>query len=529
MARLVKITEQPGPANFPLRSPRVIIGRDGDADLVVAHGSLSRRHAEVVLDGDTLTLTDLGSKNGTRVNDMVLKGSVNIAPGDHLQLGDVVYRVDADSWDIPGTSEIDPEATWTEDHASGIGDLSALIRAPDEATRLRVVLRLTEEFARPMSIDQILRRVLEFISLVLAADRLTVLRLHDANLETVASVEAGVPTPGRRPYSNAISRIVLERGVAMRFADIRGDSRLAKVASVMEQDIRCAICAPLVHRGQVFGVLYADSLAAARAFDDDDLRMMVAVANQAALAMHHAILRDELENRAVMETRLLRFFPPKTARRLLDQGHAELEPQKLDVTVLFADIAGFTQLSSTLEPVRVLNLLNTYFPAMVTAIQAEEGTLEKYIGDAIMAVWGAPFPQDDGADRALRAALSMQGAMRDVNAALSAKGLPEIAIYIGLHTGPVAFGNVGTQDYLQFATVGVTTNVAARVCAATASGQVWLTEQTREALHGAFDLVPMADTLVKGKAEPLKLFRADRDIVHEGGLVSFKTTPDDDD
>jgi adenylate cyclase len=500
-------TDHEGPHTYVLDLGRCVIGRSSQADICIAHPSLSRMHATLHIEGDRVTLADLGSKNGTKLNGMMLRGEVPVGPGDTIRLGEIELVLEVVDEAPRFDATIDPSMTWSAAMQESVEELGARVReSAGEEVRLRLLLQIAQQLAHPMSIELTLRTVLKLVAQVLDADRLTVLRLDDGELTTVASIEGGQQLEGQQPWSDSVARMVLREGMAMRFADARVDSRLRASDSVMMQDIRCAVCAPLMHRGQIFGLLYADNRALARVFTHADLELLVAVANQAALALHHAILRDEIAQRAVFEHTLLRFFPPSTARKLVDTGSV-LETRELDVTVLFADIAGFTDLSSTLAPLEVMHLLNIFFPAMVAAIQAQEGTLEKYIGDALMAVWGAPFEQPDAADRAVRAAMGMQEAMVEVNAVLAAEGLPKVAIYIGLHSGPVAYGNVGTDSYLQFATVGDTSNVAARVCAAAHAGEVWLTAQTRQRLVGDMVLQDVGEHAFKGKAQPVPLWR----------------------
>jgi adenylate cyclase len=183
------------------------------------------------------------------------------------------------------------------------------------------------------------------------------------------------------------------------------------------------------------------------------------------------------------------------------------EVRDADVTVLFSDISGFTAMSSELAPREVVDLLNRYFPVMAEIVFRHEGTLEKYIGDALMAIWGVPAPHEDDADRALSAALEMRRALERLNAVWG--GGRRLEIHVGLNSGPVAFGNIGSPQYVQFAAIGDTTNVSARVCTAAQPGEVLISEATRLRLKtGRFALEPLPPVAVKGKAEPLVLHRA---------------------
>ena len=148
-------------------------------------------------------------------------------------------------------------------------------------------------------------------------------------------------------------------------------------------------------------------------------------------------------------------------------------------------------------------VLNRYFPVMAGIVFKHEGTLEKYIGDALMAIWGAPASHEDDADRALRAALEMRRALRLLNAELS----QPLEVHMGLNAGPVAFGNIGSAEYQQFAAIGDATNVASRVCSLAANGEILISETLRQRLRGRYELEALPPAHVKGKDQALQAYR----------------------
>lgn len=510
MPTLRAIEGSAGPSRLVLVPGTLELGRDPEAELYVANPSLSRRHVRFEIRPNLVEITDLGSKNGTLVNGFRIAGTVPLAAGDRVRIGQLEYVFEDEELSSEASGSLDPQAL-NSDSSKPVATLVGKAQAGSEADRLQLMLRVAEELGRPMDLNRLLQRILELTAEILDADRLVLLRQLDGELVPVTALNAGErvePTDSSRPWSRSIARRVAQRRLALRFSDTRRDARLTDASSVHTQDIRCAMGAPLVDGDAIFGVLYVDNRVQARAFTDLDLELLAGVANQAALAIRYARLREEREHEAIVVSTLRRFFPPTTVRRLLEQPELDLQPKEVVVTALFCDIVGFTDLCSGLSPLRVHTLLNAYFPRMVAAVQAHEGTVEKYIGDALLAVWGAPFEQAHAADRALAAAFEMRRALCDVNSELTEHGLPEIEVYIGLHTGPVAFGSVGADAYLQLATVGDTTNVAARVCDVAEPGQILLTTDTVEALSEPADLGPRLQRLVKGKAQPIDLFEA---------------------
>lgn len=215
-----------------------------------------------------------------------------------------------------------------------------------------------------------------------------------------------------------------------------------------------------------------------------------------------------MHEQTVSNERLSRFFAPEIAERITHEPESTAFAVESRVTVLFSDISGFTAMSSTMKPQQVMSLLNDYFPVMVDIVFRHGGTLEKFVGDALLAIWGAPFAHADDADRAVATAIEMQRAVGPLNARLAALGYPPIAIHIGLSSGPVAAGYVGTERYVQYAVIGDTTNVASRVCTAAAAGEILITESTLALLdRERFQLESLPPVAVKGKAEPLVLHR----------------------
>jgi adenylate cyclase len=301
-------------------------------------------------------------------------------------------------------------------------------------------------------------------------------------------------------------RIVLEalensRGVLA--SDASHDPRFAGAASVQLLGIRSSMCVPLRAREKNLGALYVDHLSVPDRYGAEDLEFLGSFANQAAVALDNTRLYAELEQEAVRRGALSRFFPPSVLGPVLQSRDFGLVPQDLDVSVLFSDISGFTAMSSTMAPRDVVGILNRYFPVMAGIVFKHEGTLEKYIGDALMAIWGAPASHEDDADRALRAALEMRRALRLLNAELS----QPLEVHMGLNAGPVAFGNIGSAEYQQFAAIGDATNVASRVCSLAANGEILISETLRQRLRGRYELEALPPAHVKGKDQALQAYR----------------------
>lgn len=215
-----------------------------------------------------------------------------------------------------------------------------------------------------------------------------------------------------------------------------------------------------------------------------------------------------MSDESVSNERLSRFFSPELASAIAHEPQIALRSAACRVTVLFSDISGFTAMSSRMPPEEVVGLLNAYFPRMVEIVFRHGGTLEKFIGDALLAVWGAPVESHDDVDRAVAAATEMQEAVARFNVEQQAAGRPVIAIHVGIASGPAAAGYIGTDRYVQYAVIGDTTNVAARICSAAGPGETLVSDATRHGHSGrgvAFDDVPAI--AAKGKDGPVTVHR----------------------
>ena len=236
-------------------------------------------------------------------------------------------------------------------------------------------------------------------------------------------------------------------------------------------------------------------------------------------------LRLQLDAAAVdpqqLQQACARLAPAGVVQRLIADGvtpGTEAAAERKIVTALFADLVGFTAMSERLEPAVLARVLNGYFQRMSDAIHEHRGHVSTFLGDGILAYFGALQPNPWQCDDAVRAALAMRAAIRAYSAELAAEGLPPLTVGIGIHRGPGLAGLVGSRERMEYAFVGRTVNLAARVQTLTRTHQVdiLVTEALREQLDPHFVLRPMPAEEVKGIAEPVVTYAVE-------GLTSSHT------
>jgi adenylate cyclase len=500
----------------------VLIGRAETNGVSFLHKSLSRQHARLEVRNGRITLTDLNSKNGTFVRGERIQ-SCELQVGDSFRCGDVPFELVLSELMPTAVRDIRQDvltriaiADLISSSSNNMDSTGSALKvrhaSPEERTRdkLQILLKVSQLLSSPEAIDALLEKILELMFQLLEVDRAVILLAHPLTGEltpkvTRSQAQAG-PTPARF-YSQHIVGYVKTHHVAALFADARLDPRLGQAESVMLEEIRTSMCVPLKPKDQLLGVLYVDNRSGTTQYTAEDLEFLTAFANQAAIAIENANLSKRLEDEAVLRNNFLRFFPPATLKRLELSGAATLEVVERDVTAIFADISNYTAMTSAMEPREVVDMLNEYFPVVSDVVFRHEGTLEKYIGDALLAVWGAPFSHPEDVDRALRAAVEMQQALIGLNVRLKAGGRPEIQIHLGVNSGRVAAGNIGSERYLQYATIGDTTNVASRICSVAGPGEIVISETTYERLRERqWPMDPLPPVMVKGKDAPLSLY-----------------------
>ena len=208
-----------------------------------------------------------------------------------------------------------------------------------------------------------------------------------------------------------------------------------------------------------------------------------------------------------------RYVPKDVYEQLMDDpARAALGGRRRRMTVLFSDVRGFTAMSEKVAPEQVVSLLNEYFSRMVRILFEHRGTLDKFVGDMVMGLFGAPLDDDDHAEHAVQAALAMTRELDELNAEWEAAGRPRLDIGIGISTGDMVAGNIGSDTIMSYTVIGDTVNLGARLESLNKDygSRIIISEATREALKGRYDIRPLGEVVVKGKSRPVAIYEVKR-------------------
>jgi len=362
-------------------------------------------------------------------------------------------------------------------------------------------------------VEEVLQQVMEIVFDHVPADRGFLMLYEEAEGKLVPMVvkhkNPGASAEGKIAVSKAITDRVMKDRVSILTSDAMVDPRFGAGDSIRFHGIRSAMCAPLWNKDQVIGIIHVDSPMLTNCFTLNDLDLLTALANYAAVAVERARMNQKIVAEQKKRERLGRFLSPQVTSRILatsdSQDAALAVPEVKDASVLFADIVGFTTMSEKMSPSQVALLLNDYLSRMTEVIFKYEGTLDKYIGDAIMAVFGAPLDMPDHAYRSIMAALEMQERLTEFNT--ERKEGPHLRIRIGINSGKVVAGEIGSINKKEYTVLGDTVNTASRLESSVAKpGMVVIGQNTHEMVAGRFECKSLGSFTLKGKEREVSVF-----------------------
>ncbi len=491
---------------FPLAAHNTI-GRHPDTSIHVNHLGVSIWHCQIDRDAQgRYVVRDSKSTNGTWVNGKEV-GEAVLAHGDEIALATLRFRFLIEQEEAASTRVqfVPAFAARIKNHvdsgevflpANQLGD-QATLRADYEKLRAAHALSTIASVGKPL--DELLQRVIDETFRVLRADRAVILFWDPASAGFQPRFER---QKGDEPI--CLSTNVLETVRKERRGVLVEDAAVDRLNTLVSRGVRSAMCVPLEYQGELLGAMHVDSSASTGAFSVRDLELLSTIAVQASVAIQNHRLALRLESEAATRSQLERLLSPNVVEELL-RGNLKLDLTGTvrDVSLLFADIRGFTAMSERMPPGDVFAMLNEYFERMTEVLFRYGGTLDKYVGDELIGLFGAPVALPDAPLRAVRCAFDMLRALEGFNRSLAGSGRDGLRIGIGINTGPVMVGTIGSRRTLQYTAIGDAMNVTARLCSHAEPGEILISESTY-ALCRAHVIAEAREPLrVKGKEQAL--------------------------
>ncbi|HEY8848895.1 MAG TPA: adenylate/guanylate cyclase domain-containing protein [Thermoanaerobaculia bacterium] len=505
------------------------VGRTEGNDIVLNHPSVSRKHARIELRSDKWWIVDLKSTNGVKVNgNLITESPIN--SGDKILVGSVQLEAkplpsvnfsNESMFDNPQGTVIRRIADFNSEFGLDLAEAQkpvpriptpAGLLKPQEVSRekiFQVLVQVAKAMLQSEDLNSLLSIVMDMIFKYLPVER-GLLILFDTEGNPVPKLTKFIDGAEAQdiPISRTILKMVAQQQVALMTSNALEDARLLGGKSIAIHGIRSAMCVPLWNRNHVIGAVQVDSPIHIGRFTEEDLDLLTALANFAAVAIERAQLAEKVEEERKIRARMERYHSPAVVDEIVKGSvSTESEIRNADVSILFADISGFTTVSETKKPEEVAEFLSHFFSCAVESIFAYGGTLDKFIGDAVMAFFGAPIPQEDHADRAVLAGLMMQRMVGDWNVEREKLEMPPVKVRVGINSGPAVVGNVGTEKRVDYTVLGTSVNIASRLESGVAKpGQVVISQNTVDRLVGSFNTEPLGEFALKGLQQKMPVF-----------------------
>jgi adenylate cyclase len=524
--------------------PQVAIGRaPGDRGMVIDSPNLFRKHAEIVRDAEGWAVHDL-HRGGVAVNGTVVSNR-RLMSGDLIKLipavGEAVFlefRLATAADRVPLELSLGDDPSKTSLVASiDLRELSRTLSKSGGEARpvlesqpvegqlpaLALLKSAGEILLVHESLDEMLQPMVDLIGCHLPGRRVAVC-MSDASSGKLTprcynrkapsdegAVDARRPCDPPRPFP--ISRSILDEAVrarrALLVASAADDARFRTAVSIRESGIRSAICVPLYHEGHIAGAVYVDSQSEAATLTRGELEVLTVLGLMLAAGVSQIVLRGDVAREREIRGRLARYNSPQVVEQIMrfaPRQEDEMQADEHEVSVLFADLGGFTALAEAWSAAEAVHVLNLIFERWTADVFAQEGTLDKYIGDAVMAVFGAPLRQADHARRAVATALAMRRSLVEFN---QARPLEQpLTVRIGINSGRVIAGDIGSPRRRAYTVIGDAVNIASRLEAHVAQpGEIVIGQATFQHVQGLYACDALGPVQLRGKRQVVEAYR----------------------
>jgi len=494
---------------FSLKQNEITIGKLPGNDFYLDDNSISRKHCKLIKEDNTFKIVDLNSTNGTYVNGKRIREKI-LSVGDNITVGRSILKF------VKGTKET--KITDIDDQK-----ISVMIPLSDnlklkkdkqgitsELSMLESLTSLGKSLIGAATLEESFQKVGKLLFSFLNPNRLYIFSYDRDNEDIELKYSLSADTIKKDiKISKTIAMRSIKEKVAILSSNTQDDSRFDGAKSIIMYGIRSAISIPIWTKNSIYGLIYADTTDMNNIFEERDLEMISIIANFTGLSVEGIKTRNTLNVEKKIRSRLERYHSPAIVSKIMelqDNKTSELAGyHESEASVLFMDIVGFTTRVENMKPMEIGVFLNNFFTEMTDIIFENNGTLDKYIGDSIMAVFGVPFEQKDHTEKSINTALEMVNRLKEMNRSNPEK--EKIEIRIGINSGKLISGDFGSPSRYDYTVIGNTVNIASRLESSIAKpGDIIVSETTMKQTKKKFNFQLLGEVNLHGISKPVKAY-----------------------
>lgn len=496
---------------FYLNKKNIILGKLSKNDLQINDTTVSRNHCKFIKTKNSYKIIDLNSTNGTFVNGKIINEKI-LNVGDNIAIGKTILKFLA-------ASEKENYYESDDQKISMIIPLSEELKVEKgekkETNKLNLLTSLTElgkNLIASSTLEETFEKVGQLIFELLNPKRLFIFS-YDSNHKQLLlkySQVIGKNKSEKVNISKTIAMKAIKEKIAILSANTKNDTRFNGAKSIILYGITSALSIPIWTKNSIYGLIYADATDFEQIFKEKDLEILSILANFTGLSIESINRLNNLNKEKKLRSRLARYHSPSVVSRIMEcqnkNTHELMNYKESEATVLFMDIVNFTSKAESMAPIEVGQFLNNIFTEMTDIIFKYNGTLDKYIGDAIMAVFGIPFKYDNHAELSILTAIDMQKKLLKINLNLPKKD--KIRIRIGINSGKLISGDFGSPKRFDYTVLGNTVNIASRLESIAAKpDEIVVSERTYNLTKDLFEFEYLGKKKMHGISKGIKSYK----------------------
>lgn len=518
---------------FEIHTGSEIFGRNHKLFSGRTDHSISKNHFISLHYSDKTEIIDLGSTNGTFINGVQIEQFTLhiIKNNDDVRVGNttikfVLQEVGMDFTSLFSKEDLKEKPILGET-TSGSGktlfakinpSISESIAFDSSRTdvefltnvnrRLSFLYEFGHSIGNIFDIDELMNKVMKEIFHILPVDR----GLVFLAINGIVQLRAFWDKSGKKDtkdveYSKTLIDQVANERKSILTADFTKDDKFISSESILALHLKSTIVVPIIRRDEFYGIIQLDSTTQGGQLTEDDLKIITLIANQVAINIKNSHLIEEIKEQIQIRNTLGRYLGPSLTENIIQNKiNLEFGGEERFVTILFSDIRGFSTIVEQHKATEIIDVLNLYYTEMTNIIFANNGFIDKVIGDALLCVFGIPIPLDNHADWAMKSAIEMIQMLEELNRNHFAPIDMNIQIGIGINTGKVVHGNIGSQDRPEVTVLGDAVNISQRLSDVAAPNQILVTEQTIKELNNTYNIHQVGLLSLKGKTEKVLVY-----------------------